>query len=75
MKESAKNNPNCDVYEQPLEQTLAYFNCQKEFQEAWNSKLFDEQQKKKRQNKWNGQHILKIFNVDSKELNPLKKLF
>lgn len=69
------SNPLFEKWEDPLLLTLKYFKKQKEFEDAWVAKIAVEQKKKERSNKWNGKHIMKVFGVDSKSLNSLKKKF
>ena len=55
--------------------TLKHFKKEKEFEEAWQQKLFFEDKKKERAHKWNGKHIIDYFGVPSKNVNNLKKKF
>jgi hypothetical protein len=54
---------------------LKHFKKEAEFEQSWKERLEKETTKKDRTSKWNGQYIMKVFGVPSKEVNGLKKKF
>jgi hypothetical protein len=75
QKEGARPNPNYAYFEDACSAVLQYFKLSAQFDSAWKEKLQAEVRKKQRQEKWNGMHIMSLFQIEGKKVNALKKQF
>ena len=74
-KNEGITNPFYEKIEDPVAMTLKYFGKEELFEIAFNKLIDHEKKKKVRTQKWNGKHIIDIFGVPSKNLNPIKRKF